>query len=240
VREAEVHLDLLKRLRVVSVAATSGQVLETLERRRRRLRRAAARGARRPPVARRPGSWLARVREPVGWVEAQTQVEARQGRLRSRVWHAFGVARDSGDSERLHSARVALKRLRYALESLEEVGVRGVGREKLDELAELQENLGAVQDLATLARLVREPRLRSRALHDVELRVMIRLERRRALARRSISNWLDRHSAAAPTDDPGSAHRPLQRRTTRSDAAAPGAGTARERGSRSGEESADG
>ena len=227
-REIEVHLDLLRHLGASSPPAFT-HLSTDLERRHRRQRRTAAHGAGHLTVD-HPDAWLGEPGGPADWEHARAQVEARHERLRNRVSRAFQKARTQAHDTRLHEARIALKRWRYAIESLEEAGVPDTGRAGLDELAAVQETLGSVQDLSTLAGRLRHRR--SRALRPIELEVLIRLEKRRAVAHRTVARWLERTGsvrAVPPTP------RGRQRRTTRKDAPADEA-TARERGSRSEEE----
>jgi len=221
-REIEVHLELLKLLSASSPAAFSGLTTD-LERRHRRERRAAARAAGGLRAAPRE-AWLA-LGGPAGWDHARSQIEARHDRLRSRVSRAFERARVQASDTRLHEARIALKRWRYAIESLEEAGVPDTERAGLDELATVQETLGAVQDLSTLAGRLRQRR--SRALRPIQLQVLIGLEKRRAVAHRAVARWLEAARSIQAVPAP-----PRQRRTTRRDVPVDEE-TDRERGARS-------
>ena len=225
-REIEVHLDLLKHLGASSPAASP--LSADLERRHRRQRRTAARGAGRLAIEGREAR-LGEAGGPADEEQTRAEIEARHERLRTRVRRAFERARAQGDDTRLHEARIALKRWRYAIESLEEAGVPDAGRAGVDELAAVQETLGAVQDLSTLAARLRQRR--SRALRPIEVQVLIRLEKRRAVAHRAVAGWLEGIAPvrAVPSPPVGAGR---QRRTTRKEAPVAEA-MARERGSRS-------
>ena len=231
-RELEVHVELLRRVRSAADPAAPARLRDRLDDRRRRERHA-ARKVRGRSIALKEVEGL--VEPSITWDEARGQIEARRERLRSRVVRRFEAVRSGSDDSRAHRARIALRRWRYALEGLAEVGVKSAQDGELPTLPPIQEALGAVQDLATLAEILK--RHRSAGLHELRMDVLARLKRRRAAARRVVTTWLDHHGpgvAAAVTAERGPSP---QRRTTRS--AVPPDVTAPERGSRSEDDSVD-
>jgi CHAD domain-containing protein len=165
-REAEVNATLLRgRLSGdASGPATELRIaLARLERREDRARRRAARVCRRQVVE----VALRRLRQAWRPLEACPPADGDlAAAARSWVGHRAAVAREtlaeavrSGDHERLHRARITLKRWRYGLEALAggDAGLAGAPRERLEQV---QGSLGAIHDLvvlrATLQELSRE------------------------------------------------------------------------------------
>ena len=227
VREAEVHPILVRRLRLAPddpERQALATLIERLERRRKTLRRSAARRAEQVGIARR----LQRTQDGIRRVTvpeiARWEMEGRLEWRRARAVAALAAARDAGDPAHMHVARVALKRWRYAGESA--VAVRGGRAKALDlvELAELQEALGAVQDLVMLQRLL-QTEASDVPLTRVRERVSLRLERSRTAASRALASWLALRGG--PRDTPAPAPPRRYRRTTRSRGGALSAGRAR-------------
>jgi CHAD domain-containing protein len=230
-RETEVHLVLVRRLRLAPSEpgrTARAALIQDLDRQRRRMRHAAARRVARLEI----GRWLERAAGKlgpgVGHPGFVVEPGVRLERLRSRALATLLAARDANDLESFHRARVALKRWRYAQEIVEEV----LGRGPETGLAELQETLGVVHDLAMLEAYLKSsgsgpegPRLAFTS------HVTRRLDLRRVAAARAIARWLERRGEPAPLDAPS----PLPggyRRTTRSGGGAP-APAIRPRGVRS-------
>lgn len=150
--------------------------------------------------------------------------ELRCSRRKERARAALERASRTEDDERLHDARIALKRWRYAVEALESVGhkpVRGVRKR----LRLLQRELGTVHDRAVLRDLLtsvagrlRKPKRGDRvanadSLSAIAARVEAqRLEAiRRFRARLAAPAWRDA-SRAAETDPRPSPRAPRARR----------------------------
>jgi len=175
VRECEVHLALLRLLARDASPAETGAVRllrRRIDARLARARRAAVRFARPRRITRilrrveRAGTGLAqRIAATPGLLAhtsgraARRLADARAALARSLHAPAPGTAGDAA----LHSARIAVKKARYALESLAATGEREdeVG---LRELRRAQRDLGAVHDWVTFGTWLERERER-RARH---------------------------------------------------------------------------
>ncbi len=186
-REREVHVALLEgRLLPASGRARSAlrPLLASLRGRRDRSRADVAALAAPPRLERiadRVAAVVAAVTEtPERIAAAERRVRAARAAAAARLLAAAGTTRDG----RLHAARIAVKKWRYAEES--RAAVRPAGPEPpLDGLREAQQALGAVHDHATLRALLR--RLARRAARAGEpdrsralAALLPRLERARA------------------------------------------------------------
>lgn len=233
-REIEVHGELLKRIRSAADPDARARLREKFERRRRRERRAAARRRRWTFKPERAATLVSPAAE-VEWDVARAQIEARRERLRSRIERRFEVAWTDPDDARYHRARIALRRWRYALEAMAEVGVTIAEKDDVTTLPKMQDTLGGVQDLATLAGRLKKGR--PRTSHALEMEIGARLERRRAAARRVVLRWLEARRPGGLDGLAAAAGSTAQRRTTRK--AVPPGVTARAREARSEGESPD-
>jgi len=232
VREAEVHLALVRRLRLTAgdpAKAARATLIEQLERRRRMARHAAALRMAPDDIDRWLEGMAGESDLRAGRPRVVARVEARLGRLRSRALATLGAARTANDPERLHVARVALKRWRYAQESLGEV----LGRPSEPELAELQETLGVVHDFALLDELLASPEEGAgEPWVELRRRVTRRLDLRKAAAARVIAAWLERRKAPVP-GVPAKPPAPDDYRRTTRNGGAPPSPASRPRGVRS-------
>lgn len=141
--------------------------------------------------------------------------ELRCARRTERARAALERASRTEDDERLHDARIALKRWRYAVEALESLGL-GPGRGVRKRLRVLQRELGTVHDRAALrdflthvAGRLRKPKRGDRvanadSLSEIAARVEAqRLEAiRRFRARLAAPAWRDAPRAAEPDPPP--------------------------------------
>ena len=233
-REIEVHHELLKRIRPSADADARAQLRGKLEGRHRRERRAAAK-RRRWTFEPASAATLVAPTGDVEWEAARAQIEARRERLRSRVERRFESAWTDPDDARYHNARIALRRWRYALDAMAEAGVMVAGKDDAVTLPRMQDTLGGVQDLSTLAGRLKKRRLG--ASHPLEMEIDARLERRRAAARRVVLRWLERRGPGGLDGAAAAPGSTAQRRTTRK--AVPPGVTARPRAARSEGESPD-
>jgi CHAD domain-containing protein len=167
-RDADVLAALVGRLRARSGSWTTPATDDLLERfreRSRRLRRALGRpgavtgdargGVRIAGVAKRAKA-LAEKASEVPATRARASARRAVGRRVARVEAALGKARSGGASD-LHALRIAVKRYRYALEILEEWGVKRLD-EALRSAKQVQDILGEVHDLDVLVPLLRRSR----------------------------------------------------------------------------------
>jgi CHAD domain-containing protein len=158
VRDLEVHVARLRALRdaltgpprelaAYALGGLEPQAAVAVERIRRRLRPSSlSRFA--PRYARAMRDLRERPEDAfVSAMAARAELERRSTQARI----ALRPAIDSGDPELLHSARVAVKKWRYAAEALSAVGVLPSDAEPVRALRKLQQNLGRIQDASTLA-----------------------------------------------------------------------------------------
>jgi len=157
VRESEVHLELLRLLARDASPAETGAVRllrRRLDARLARARRAAVRFARPRRIMRilrrveRAGTGLSqRIAHTPGLLAHTSGRAARRlAHARAALAHAR-LAVPLADDAALHSARIAVKKARYALESLAAIGERE-DELALRELRRAQRDLGAVHDWA--------------------------------------------------------------------------------------------
>jgi len=157
VRETEVHLDLLRLLARDASPAEAGAVRllrRRLEGRLARARHAAVRLARHGRIARilrrveRAGTGLShRIAHTPGLLAHTSGRAARRfADARAALAHAR-LTVPLADDAALHSARIAVKKARYALESLAAIGERE-DEVAVRELRRAQRDLGAVHDWA--------------------------------------------------------------------------------------------
>jgi CHAD domain-containing protein len=194
VRDADVLLGLVRRLRHGStergapgLAALERRLLAKAERLRRRLERPRD-GSERPG----PGLRIRGIRKRASALLQADRAEG-DGRIGAAAFRvagqraravraALGPAR-TGRAVALHRLRIAIKRYRYCLETLEAWGMTvlsaGIARAR-----DLQERLGAIHDLDVLIRVTRGARAAS-------LLRSLRAERRRlaAAARSAIAGF---------------------------------------------------
>jgi len=184
-RDADVLLDLVRRLRA-EPGGRAAPGLAALERRlavragrlRRRLGRhhgpagVSGPGLRIRGVRKRASALLHAAGEPANGLMSRAAVRVIGARARA-VRAALRPAR-SGRAAALHRLRVAIKRYRYCLETLEAWGMTslepGIGQAR-----DLQEKLGAIHELDVLIELVR-------GTHAIPVLGRLRAERRRLAA----------------------------------------------------------
>jgi CHAD domain-containing protein len=121
-----------------------------LDKLKRRASRAAHKGARKPARG--------RIKDPKRLAEAKARAADRGERLRAAIENAAGIYLP----DRLHQVRIAVKKLRYALEITNELsGSRATARVRT--LKEIQDLLGRMNDLEVLIARVRAVQGSSRA-----------------------------------------------------------------------------
>lgn len=139
-----------------------GQLIAAAEQRRTQAREALLDELNMPRYARFVRRFATFLTTPNGAVREQSDAPAPP-RVRDRVgsmilqryeqWRAFEVALDDGADQTLHQARIAGKRLRYALEFFADA----LGKQSeplLSPLVDLQEELGALQDTVAAHHLI--------------------------------------------------------------------------------------
>jgi len=161
VRDLEVHLAALRPM-LRPLTADDARVarwLERLERRTVRAREVAARRVR-PALVRRVQKWIEAAAGNAAEETALDAVRERLARREVEFQECAAHALEAPEPARLHAARIAAKKLRYALESAP--GPAMPSNPLRDEAAELraaQRALGEVQDASTLTqRLTRRLR----------------------------------------------------------------------------------
>jgi CHAD domain-containing protein len=142
-----------------------------------RLRRAAGararhamRSARYRHLALSTAAWLARpehapgaaLRAPVGEFAAEV-LERRYSQVQKKG-HKLGER----SAAELHRLRIAIKKFRYAADFFAGLYAPGAARQTLERLSRLQDVLGAMNDAATVARLVGEGFKGARGRHVLE------------------------------------------------------------------------
>jgi CHAD domain-containing protein len=154
VRDLEVHLAALRPM-LRPLTADDARIARWLERIERRTVRARELAAERvsPSRARRVQKWIEAASENAAESSAVDAVRERLARREAAFRERAAHALESPEPERLHQARIALKKLRYALESAQGPAMpEGELRDEAAQLRAVQRTLGQIQDAATLSR----------------------------------------------------------------------------------------
>lgn len=196
------------------LAAAGGTALAALRERvlvsRDRERRRAVRWIR-PQRVRRLARLLRRLQVSIEHMElapALAQAERRCARREAIAAAALARARDTDEDEVLHSARIALKRWRYAGEALNGYG-RGPAEAERKSLRRLQRDLGTVHDRAALHALLSAQAARAAARERPRRAEAFSVSAALALLQReqALRDFRSRPEVAAPPDAPPRARR---------------------------------
>ena len=156
-------------------------------------------------IDQRKAARATRPRDAQAWVWA---VDARVVRRAGRLGTTIAAAGALYDADRLHNVRIALKKLRYAVELLAEA--RGVGRTAdIDTLKRAQDTLGKLHDYEIFSDRVQRVRDDSTRSAGIDVRAFDALARAAELECRQLhaAFMRDRVELSAIADRLGSARR---------------------------------